>query len=348
MKQNKVNTFIFYLTLLLISLAFLRLISLFILDILIGVILSILFAPLYARLTRLCKGRCGLAAFLTVLVALVLVVLPALGVGFAMTREIYDLVDFIRNKTLSVSALNAWASANPVIERAAGLFQKFGMQDKLSQAGNDLAKVLVTATQGMFLGLTKMVFDFFIVLILVFFFLFDGERILNKIKSIFPIEESAENMVLQRLKSVIDATIKGALIIAVLEGTVGGLLLYAFGVPSPAVLAVVMMVFSFVPVLGTNTILVPVALFHILTGRVASGVTILAIGVGFVAFTQNVLKPKLVGDRAGLHPLLILLSTLGGLAWFGLVGFVVGPIIAAMFLTAWELFKLHFQAAEKA
>jgi len=347
LKQNRINTFIFYLTLLLISLAFLRLISIFILDMMTGVILAILFAPVYLRITNWTKGKKAISAFLTVLVVLVVVVVPVCGVGVAMTSEIYDLVDFIRIKSHALPDMAEWASANPLARKAVELYGRLGLQDKLAEAGNALAQGLLSLTKGMFFSLSKLVFDFFIVLILVFFFLLDGETIVRKIKSMFPIEESAEEMVFQRLKSVVDATVKGALIIAILEGTVGGLLLYLFGMPSPAVLAVVMIVFSFVPVLGTNTVIVPVALFNILTGNVAVGITLLALGVGFVAFTQNVLKPKLVGDRAKLHPLLILLSTLGGLAWFGLLGFVIGPIVAAMFLTAWDLFKLHFQGSEK-
>lgn len=343
MQKETFNTFFFFVITLLLTLAFLKLISIFLLDIIVAGILAILFTPIYKKLLEKGKGRGALASFLTVFIVLLVVVLPLVLVGFAVGSEVYGFVDVMKTSSGGLFDIKSLMAAHPVPDKIVALFDRFGLQSRLMEIGNGAAKAMLLVTQNTFIGLSKLLFNFFFVLIMVFFFLMDGDRLLRKVKSIFPIEEEAEDKVIARLKSVIDATIKGALIIAVLEGTMGGILLWVGGIPSPVILAVIMVIFSFIPVLGTNTILVPVAIYKIVTGHVALGVTILVIGLAFVAFTQNVLKPKLVGDRSGLHPLVILVSTIGGLAWFGLVGFVVGPVIAAMFLTVWDLFSLHFK-----
>lgn len=342
MIKNKTNVIFFSAALLLVTLAFLKLVSIFILDVAVAAILTILFFPFYRMLCNKACKRSGVSALLTILLMVVSVVLPVFFIALSATMEVADFVWHIKN--ISDNNLISFDSlySVPVLGKLIAKLPIANIQNIATDIGNAITRFMLDVTQKTVINASKLVFNFFMVLLISFFLFLDSEKLVRKIKKTFPFTESLEDVVFDRLKSVIDATIKGALIIAVLEGTVGGLLLFFFGMPSPVVLAMVMVIFSFIPVLGTNTVLVPVAIYNLFTGHIGAGITILVVGLSFVAFTQNILKPRLVGQKAGLHPMVILISTVGGLAWLGLVGFVIGPVIAALFLTLWDVFSLQF------
>jgi len=121
----------------------------------------------------------------------------------------------------------------------------------------------------------------------------------------------------------------------------------AFGLPAPFLWGMIMIVFSMVPLFGTNFVLVPASIILALSGRLVAGMLMLGISLAVVSFSQNLVKPILLGDSSGMHPALVLLATLGGIAWLGIAGFILGPVIASQFIVAWRLFSRYYTGTEE-
>jgi predicted PurR-regulated permease PerM len=128
-----------------------------------------------------------------------------------------------------------------------------------------------------------------------------------------------------------------------MEGTYGTIIFAIFGIPSPVLWGIIIMILSMVPLIGSNVIIVPAGLIQILTGQYIEGAVIILLGIAGIAVTQNIVRPYLQGGRSGLHPMIVLLSTLGGIAWLGIVGFLVGPMIASLFVAIWQQFGERYK-----
>jgi predicted PurR-regulated permease PerM len=139
------------------------------------------------------------------------------------------------------------------------------------------------------------------------------------------------------------ATLISTLAIGLVEGTFGSVLFALFGLPAPLLWGVIILIISMIPMVGTNLVLVPAAVVVMLQGRILAGLAMMLIGLGGVTVSQNVLKPALLGGRSGLHPAIVLLATIGGLAWLGLIGVLVGPILASLFIVVWRQFGMRYE-----
>jgi len=183
-----------------------------------------------------------------------------------------------------------------------------------------------------------------IILYTLFFFLIDGDRLLYYVLYYLPLNDEDETKLLRRFTSVTRATLKGTAVIGVLQGSLAGLALYFAGIPSALFWAVTMMVLSVVPGVGTALVWIPAVIYLLVGGQFLTAVLVAAFCGVVVGTVDNVLRPKLVGNDTQLHELMIFFSTLGGLIMFGFMGFVIGPIIAALFVTIWELYGDEFQS----
>jgi predicted PurR-regulated permease PerM len=139
------------------------------------------------------------------------------------------------------------------------------------------------------------------------------------------------------------ATMVSTLIIGIIEGLFGGILFLIFGLPSPVLWGVVMLIVSMIPLVGTNVIIVPAGIVMIASGRYFAGIVIIILGLVGITLSQNLLKPKLLGNRSGLHPALVLISTLGAIIWIGVIGFLVGPLMASLFIVVWNQFGFKYR-----
>ena len=202
-----------------------------------------------------------------------------------------------------------------------------------------LVNGLKTATLGSFNALLSIL----IVLYALFFFLIDGDRLLFYMLYYLPLNDEDETKLLHRFTSVTRATLKGTAVIGFLQGALAGLALYFAGIPSALFWAVAMMVLSVVPGVGTALVWIPAVIYLVVGGHFATAIA-LALFCGIVVGTvDNVLRPKLVGNDTQMHELMIFFSTLGGLLMFGFMGFVIGPIEAALFVSLWELYGDEFK-----
>lgn len=206
-------------------------------------------------------------------------------------------------------------------------------------AGGAMAEVINRTTGGTVQLLTNLVVTFFTM----FFFFRDGERLVARLKYLSPLDERYESALLNRFVAVSRATVKGTLFIGLTQGVLGGLVLWAFGFPAPILWSMVMVVASILPLLGAGMVLYPAALFSLVTGDYATGIAIIAITAVVISSIDNVMRPWLVGRETGLHDLIIFFSTLGGIGMFGVMGFLLGPILAALFLTILDFYAIEFK-----
>jgi len=181
---------------------------------------------------------------------------------------------------------------------------------------------------------------------LIFFMLRDGEPIIKKIKGIIPLKNHHQNKIIKRFGSVTRAVVYGHFITALIQGMVGVLGLYIFGVKSPLVWGIIMLIACMIPFIGAPVVWFPLGVLKLIEGLTTNttsttirGIGLLVYGFFIVASIDNLIKPKIIGDKAKIHPAIILLGVLGGLATFGVIGIVVGPLILSLFLTFAEIYK---------
>ena len=327
------------------SLAFVALLTPFFEPILWAITLAILFQPVQSRLLGTLANRINLAALCTLLIILVTVIVPALFLSIAVAREGVDLYQAIANGEIDISgplswAQNAWPS---LMERGEGLGLNLEeLKQKLStsalQGSQWIASHLFTFGQ----NTLRFAIMFFLMLYLLFFFLRDGKKIINTIVDILPIGDEREHLLLAKFAEVSRATIKGTLVVGMVQGTLGGILFAVLGIESAIFWGVVMTLLSVLPAVGAALVWLPAALILIANGMIVKGIVLIAFGALVIGMVDNVLRPILVGRDTKMPDYLILLSTLGGLAMIGISGFVLGPVIAAFFLAIWAMFAQEY------
>jgi predicted PurR-regulated permease PerM len=171
----------------------------------------------------------------------------------------------------------------------------------------------------------------------------DGEKLVKKIMQLSPLQDKYESILIDKFNSITRATIKGTTLIAIVQGFLGALLFAATGVASPVLFGILMTLSSVVPSIGSGLVWLPIGLIMLFLGHTMKGVIIILIGALIISTVDNILRPKLVGRDTQMHPLLILFSTLGGIAFFGISGFIVGPIVISLFVALWNIYSLEFK-----
>ncbi len=287
--------------------------------------------------------RRTLAALATVLIVLLIVILPLALIGALLLQEAFGVYEKIQSGELDLGryfqqvlgALPAWVS--DLLDRF-GLTNLGSMQDKLStglvQGGQFVAAKAFDIGQ----NTLDLVVNLCIVLYLLFFFLRDGDGLARRIRTAVPLHADQQRELFKMFTTVIRATVKGNVVMAIVQGALGGLIFWFLGVHASVLWAVVMAFLSLLPAVGSALVWVPVAIYFLVTGAIWQGIVLIAYGVLVIGLVDNVLRPILVGKDTKMPDYVVLISTLGGMAIFGLNGFVIGPVIAAMFMAVWEIF----------
>jgi len=328
-----------------ISAAFVAMIRMFLLTILLAAIFSGVARPLYLRLQDGLRGHPGLASAATIVLLLVLVITPLILLAGAVANEALRVADNVRPwidaRLAEPSLLDEAISRVPYIEyiepHRAEIMTRAA--ELVGAIGTFLASSVSAATRG-----TVMFFlHFSLLLYTMFFFLMDGPRMLQSVMWYLPLADADKQQMLEKFTSVTRATLKGTVVIGVTQGTLAGLAFWVVGIDGAIFWTTLMIVLSIVPGIGAALVWVPAVILLIAQGAVWQGLG-LTLFCGLVVGTvDNVLRPRLVGRDTKMHDLLILFSTLGGLFFFGVSGFIVGPILAALFITAWEMFGVTFR-----
>ncbi len=329
--------------------AFYRVMAPFILDIFLAVVLSNVFGRVFRRFNRWLGGRRIPSAIVTVIIAFVSISLPVSLIGILVYSEAVagysQLLAVLPSIDVPLSELGLyqWLRSVPLVGERIAEFSDLRPEQLIEQGLRAGTNFVFNITQRSFASVAQALVNFVVVLLLMFFFFLDGPRIVKSIYDVAPIENAELDEMVKKGLATTSATLISTVIIGFMEGAYGTVLFLSFGVPSPFLWGVVIVILSMLPIIGTNLIITPAGIALAVLGRPFAGIALVALGYGGVAITQNVVKPKLTGNRTGLHPALVLLATIGGIAWLGIIGFILGPVIASLFIVIWRQFATRYR-----
>ena len=309
-----------------------------------AVILALMFDPIYQNIRTALRGRSNIAALLTLLLCLVIVILPMTLVTSTLVSEATGLAQRLKAGDLNfrayfqqiLAALPSWLT--DWLDRL-GLSNMQGVLDRvasgLAQGGQLLATNALAIGQNTF----DFLVGFVIMMYLLFFLLRDGRELSTLVRNSVPMDRGHTHYLLNKFTTVVRATVKGNVVVAVVQGALGGLAFWALGIHAAVLWGVVMALLSLLPAVGAALVWVPVAIYLMSTGSVWQGIGLTIWGVVAIGLSDNVLRPLLVGKDTKMPDYLVLVSTIGGMSLFGINGFVIGPTVAAMFMAFWALFN---------
>jgi predicted PurR-regulated permease PerM len=334
----------FYILLVLVTLAFIAVILPFYSAVFWAVVFAIIFYPLYNWLETKLGGRRNVAAVLSVLICLCLVILPGLAILSSLIQEGASLYQKISSGQIDLTRmLNRVIDALPIFlqdrlrsldtSSFADLRERFS--SSLMQGGSFFAGRALTLGQS-----TLEFFVAFGVMLYLLFFLFrDGRGLARTIRDAAPLSDEHTTQFMAKFASVVRATVRGNIIIAIIQGAIGGVTFWFLGVQPALLWGVLMVILSLVPAVGAALIWVPTAIYLAVTGAILKATIIAAVGIFVIGLVDNLLRPPLVGKETKMPDYVVLISTIGGISLVGINGFVIGPLIAALFIAAWSLFE---------
>jgi len=346
MKRELINKSVLLALVLLISALFLDMIRQFLMPMFMAGIFSAILSPAHRWLTAKIGGRDNLASILVIIGIVVLVLAPLsilIGVVVAQAISVSQSVtpwvqSFINEPTAITAYMEKIPYYKEILPYRAVIIEKAGMV-----VGN-ISTFLINSLSEVTMLTVNAVFSSIIMLYVMFYFLTMGEVLLGKILYFLPLHDRDERRLLHRFTSVTKATLKGTLIIGMIQGFICGLAFAFAGIQGPVFWGTVMAVMSIIPAFGTAIVWVPALIILALKGEFL-GVGILAVLCGAVAGNlDNILRPRLVGKDTEMHDLFVLFGTLGGISLFGILGIILGPIVAALFITIWEIYGKAFEA----
>ena len=312
-------------------------------------VLAILFHGLYRRLVPRLWGRPSLASAAVLLIVLAGVVAPVLLLGWAVVREASQFYAAVEAGAVdpgdALDTLGAWLPWVREVLNNFGLDYEQLRTGLTSMAGN-AARFAATGLVAAGQGALKLMLQLAVMLYLLFFFLRDGEKLVDLLVRILPLGDEREYELLGQFATVSRVSVTSLVVIGAVQGGLGGITLALLGVGSPVLLGVLMGVLSVIPAVGPGLVWAPIAIGLFASGLWVQGLILVVVGVLIVGMADNLLRPMLVGRTARLPDYVVLLATLGGLSVFGFSGLVIGPVLAALFFVSWRLFEEEFSPAE--
>lgn len=311
-----------------------------------GIVIAILFAPVNRRLTARLGRRRNTAAALTLLMVVLLVILPAFLLGISLVQEAAGIytriqsgeIDFARTFNQARDALPDWA-ASALASRGLTDFEatRTMVGTAIASGLQNIASIaLVFSTSAL-----RFLASLGVMLYLTFFLLRDGGTLGSHIKAAVPLRPDLRDELLRHFTVVVRATVKGSLVVAIVQGAIGGVVFSLLGIEGALLWGLLMGFFALVPAVGTGIVWVPVAVYLFLTGSTLEGVILVACGIFVIGLVDNLLRPILVGRDTRMPDFVVLISTIAGLELFGLNGFIIGPVIAALFIAVWKIVSVE-------
>ncbi|WP_252275101.1 AI-2E family transporter [Pseudomonas subflava] len=313
-----------------------------------AVVLSVLFAPLQRRMALRFGGRGNLSALVTLSVCLLVAILPVILISLALVNEGTAIYQRIEKGELDIGTyVERFKTLLPdTLQR---LLDRFGLgnfdalRERIARGAMQGSEFLATKAFDIGQNTFQFLVGFFVMLYLLYFFLRDGPELVRLVRTAVPLEDSLKRRLQIKFTRVVRATVKGNLVVAAVQGALGGLIFWLLGIGSPLLWGVLMAFLSLLPAVGCGLVWGPVALYLLASGEVTQGIVLIAFGVLVIGLVDNLLRPILVGKDTRMPDYLVLISTLGGLTLFGLNGFVIGPLIAALFIASWGLYSSRRQ-----
>lgn len=347
MSRTSLHNWTFLGALLLVSLAFAALMRPFFEPIFWAAVLVVLFWPVHRRVLAKMPRHPSLAALLSLLGCLLMVVLPLSLILTSLIAEVARLYQgFVDGGGIAPLLERVLAAMPRQLQAALQRLQAgelAGLQQRLEEIAGQGVQFLAGRMLSIGQNTLHLAISLVLMLYLMFFFFLDGPRIVNAVRAAIPMDQAMQEELGGKVVTVLKATVRGNLLVALVQGALGGLMFWIVGIQGVLLWAVVMAVLSLLPAVGSWLVWGPAAIWLLATGSIWQGVVLIAFGVGVISTVDNILRPILIGKETRMPDYLVLLSMLGGLSAFGLSGFVAGPVVVALFIAIWQMFSARRQ-----
>lgn len=341
----------FFLMLALVSLLFLFMLKPFWSAIFWACIVALLFNPLYRKLLHAWGERRNLSALATLSICVVIAVVPTLFVLGSFVQEGAGFYQRMQSGEFDLAArIDHVRDSFPAVQHFLERFN-LNLEDiktQLSSAALSASRFVAQNAVQLGQGTMQFFINLGLMLYVAFFMLRDGQKLIALLVRALPLGDEREHLLFAKFAEVARATVKGNLVVAMVQGALGGIIFWLLDIPGALLWGVVMTVLSLIPVVGAGLIWAPVAIYLFAVGQWIDALILTTFGAGVIGLADNILRPLLVGRDAKLPDYIVLLSTLGGFAVFGMNGFVIGPLIAALFVAFWGIFMREFNMTEEA
>ena len=315
-------------------------------------VLTVVFQPLFRVVHRMTRNRRILAAFVTCLLILVLIIVPVTLLAILISQQSVELYHTIQNNSATLDDIAAsiqdfenrhWVPW--LVEEAGRLFgpDAMNVQKILQQALSGVSKFVVSNVPSLLAGVGDLIYRFFMIFITMFFLFCDGSKILQLLRDSNPLPAAYESEFIRNFENVSYATFYGTILGAIMQGTAAAMLYWILGIDSPLFWGAAVSFVSLVPILGSLLIWLPMPTYLYFSGHSTKAVILLILGGICLTLIENVVKPLIIGGRSDMHPLLIFFSVLGGLQVFGFLGILLGPLFVTIFLTFLGFFRHQFE-----
>jgi predicted PurR-regulated permease PerM len=330
-----------------ISALFVPVIRIFFVPIIVAAVFASLIYPIYNWFYRRLWKNASLASLLCCILLILVVLIPSAFIIHSVIRQMRDLY------TIALPWLKEFTQTwqdYPIVERFTNsrigkwLVSEVNWSEVLNTISRNAASLATAIINRTYTGVFGLAAELIIMIFTLFYFLVDGKNIMERIQYLVPLKMEYQQMIISSFLLISRAIIKGTLIIGLIVGFLSAITLLIFGISTWLFWGFVIVIFSIIPMLGPSLIMVPAALIKMLTGHLWQGIGILLITYIVLVNVDNVIRPRIVGSSARMHDLLVFFSTLGGLSVFGIMGFIVGPIIAALFLTILNIYNEEFKS----
>jgi predicted PurR-regulated permease PerM len=344
-KEHIFLIFIFFLTLLSFYLLY-RIFSPFLTSIIWAILLAIVFYPLFQRLQLLLKKRNVLCAIIMTVLVTFVIVLPSSLLVVSLANEVVGVYHWVE-EMLQAGRLQTYLEQIKGIPILQWLWEKLYQYGDISQKHlidfllknlQQVSTFLLNQTSSIIKGLSTFIIGFFFTLLSLYYLFKDGVHLFERLKEVIPLPSLERDLLIRRFKDMVYATIYGGILIAIIQGLLGGIIFWILGFSSPIFWGAVMAFLSFIPIGGTAIVWIPAVILLFIQGAFLKGIILLLFGIFVISMADNFLRPMFISARTNIHPLFLFFAVLGGIQFFGLIGLVMGPLIATLCLTLVEIY----------
>jgi predicted PurR-regulated permease PerM len=313
-----------------------------------AIVFAIVFYPMYAFLLRYVKVEM-IAATISLIIIMLIILGPFSYLSFLLIHEVLDIVSRINKENIdSLMNTEVYSRVMGLVERIQSLAgdDAKGAEGLAASLRNIGQRVIVTLSTGL-LNIVETLFDFVLMLFALFFFLKDGPNFLSALRNYLPFAEGDRVRLIRRVKDMIVSTVYGGVLVAIIQGSLGGIAFYLLGTTSPVLWGSAMTISSFLPWIGTLIVWGPMAVYLLLQGSYIKGIILIIYGGLVIGSVDNVVRPMIISGRTKMPTLPIFFSVLGGIKLFGLIGLIMGPLVMALFVSVFDIFR-HVEGGENA
>ncbi len=348
MKREYILISLFFLMTVIVFYLFYQLIIPFFIPIAWASVFAIVFFPLYEKLYSKVKSK-RLASVIICLFIILLIIGPLTYLFMALIQETAEAITKV-NTMYQNGEFDKFLSINlPIIEslkeKLSGYYDmsQVDSEEIIKNSINNIKSAIFSQASWIITNTTKGIFYFFLMVFTMYYFFRDGEVLIGKIKRLVPLTPEQVNLTFKQLREITQATMYGGVAVALIQGILGGILFFIVGIPSAIFWGAVMAFLSIIPFIGAFIVYIPAGIILIIGGHYVAGLIVITVGVLVISQIDNILRPYLISGKTHIHPLLLFFTIMGGIYLFGLLGIVLGPMIAAIFVTILTIFefKLH-------